>query len=104
MAYVPNLPSQNPQNALGTQAPATAQPMPSKTNLMMAMAEMHRMGKFDQAGPEDMTQRVEGMGMADKREGQDPSSPFYKGGKDSTIKTPAGPRLIKGSEGDVRGT
>ena len=45
MAYVPNLPPQNTQNAL---AQPTAQPqaMPSKTNLMMAMAEMHKQGKF----------------------------------------------------------
>ena len=93
MATVPGI--QSIDNRTG--APVV---QPSPTQIMMAAAEMHRMGKFDQAGPEDMTQRVEGMGMADKREGQDPSSPFYKGGKDSTIKTPAGPRLIKGSEGE----
>lgn len=58
MAYVPNLPSQNPQNALGTQAPATAQPMPSKTNLMMAMAEMHKQGKFAPAARETTASRT----------------------------------------------
>jgi hypothetical protein len=54
MAYVPNLPSQNTQNALAS-APAPQQ-APSKANLMMAMAEMHKQGRFAKAAP--VTQRT----------------------------------------------
>lgn len=56
MAYVPNLPPQNTQNALAQ--PTTAQPMPSKTNLMMAMAEMHKQGKFAPAARETTASRT----------------------------------------------
>lgn len=58
MAYVPNLPPQNTQNALG--APATAQPQaqPSKADLMMAMAEMHKQGKFAPAARETTASRT----------------------------------------------
>jgi hypothetical protein len=46
MPIVPGLPGANipglsPQNQLGQQPAA-----PSQTNLMMAMAEMHKLGKF----------------------------------------------------------
>jgi hypothetical protein len=53
MAYVPNLPPQNTQNAL---ASAPAQQAPSKANLMMAMAEMHKQGRFTKPTP--VTQRT----------------------------------------------
>jgi hypothetical protein len=45
MAYVPNLPEAQSPNPLAGQEKAQ---QPSQTNLMMAMAQMHQLGKFTQ--------------------------------------------------------